>query len=82
MAEAHVMCTTRLFQAAGTNFNRGQRAFFFALGYLGWFAGPFELMASTAAVEVVMWRPQFASPAQRALTVGAKAPEKTPSSGR
>jgi hypothetical protein len=33
MAEAHVMRTTRLFQAAGANFNRGQRAFFFALGY-------------------------------------------------
>ena len=71
-AEAHVMRTTRLFQAAGTNFNRGQRAFFFALGYLGWFAGPLELMASTAAVVVVMWWRQFASPAQRALMFPAK----------
>src|SRR4029453_18707297 len=34
-AEAHVMRTTRLFEAAGRHFNRGQRAFFFALGYLG-----------------------------------------------
>jgi uncharacterized membrane protein len=76
-AEAHVMRTTRLFQAAGTNFNRGQRAFFFALGYLGWFAGPLELMASTAAVVVVMWRRQFVSPAQRALMFPAKHdPEK------
>src|SRR5229473_7253468 len=33
-AEAHVLRTTRLFEAAGRHFNRGQRAFFFALGYL------------------------------------------------
>jgi uncharacterized membrane protein len=71
-AEAHVMRTTKLFQEAGTNFNRGQRAFFFALGYLGWFAGPFAFMASTAAVVAVMWRRQFASPAQRALIFPCK----------
>ena len=34
-AEAHVIRTTRLFETAGRHFNRGQRAFFFALGYLG-----------------------------------------------
>jgi hypothetical protein len=30
----------RLCTEAGRHFNRGQRAFFFALGYLGWFLGP------------------------------------------
>ena len=30
-AEAHVIRTSRLFEAAGRHFNRGQRAFFFAL---------------------------------------------------
>src|SRR5262249_55500947 len=39
-AEAHVMRTARLFESAGQHFNRGQRAFFFALGYLGWFVSP------------------------------------------
>ena len=39
-AESHVLRTTQLFDAAGRHFNRGQRAFFFALGYLGWFVGP------------------------------------------
>jgi uncharacterized membrane protein len=68
-AECHVLRTTRLFQSAGQNFNRGQRAFFFALGYLGWFAGPWELFASTTAVVIVMWRRQFASTAQRALMI-------------
>jgi uncharacterized membrane protein len=66
-AEAHVRRTTKLFESAGRHFNRGQRAFFFALGYLGWFAGPYVLMAATLAVVVVMtWR-QFGSEAQRAL---------------
>jgi uncharacterized membrane protein len=88
-AECHVLRTTRLFQSAGQNFNRGQRAFFFALGYLGWFAGPWELFASTTAVVIVMWRRQFASTAQRALMIElpakmadkTTAPEKAPSSG-
>ena len=26
--------------AGGRHFNRGQRAFFFALAYMGWFLGP------------------------------------------
>jgi uncharacterized membrane protein len=66
-AEAHVVRTARLFEAAGRHFNRGQRAFFFALGYLGWFLGPWVFMAATAAVVIVMWRRQFASDARRAL---------------
>jgi uncharacterized membrane protein len=66
-AKTHVLRTTGLFQSAGKHFNRGQRAFFLALGYLGWFVGPLVLIASTTAVVVVMWRRQFASAAQRAL---------------
>lgn len=66
-AEAHVIRTTRLFEAAGRHFNRGQRAFFFALGYLGWFVSPWVLFVTTAAVVVVTWRRQFASNAWRAM---------------
>jgi uncharacterized membrane protein len=66
-AEAHVIRTTRLFEAAGRHFNRGQRAFFFALGYLGWFVSPWVLFASTALVVIVTWRRQFASNAWRAM---------------
>ena len=65
--EAHVLRTTRLFEAAGRHFNRGQRAFFFALGYLGWFVSPWVLFATTAAVVIVTWRRQFASNACRAM---------------
>ena len=65
--EAHVIRTTRLFEAAGRHFNRGQRAFFFALGYLGWFVSPWLLFITTAAVVIVIWRRQFASSAWQAM---------------
>jgi len=66
-AEAHVLRTTRLFESAGRHFNRGQRAFFFALGYLGWFVSPWVLFVTTAAVVIVTWRRQFASNAWLAM---------------
>ncbi len=66
-AEAHVMRTAQLFGAAGRHFNHGQRAFFFALGYLGWFVSPYVFMATTAAVVYVMWFRQFKSDARRAM---------------
>ena len=65
--EAHVMRTAKLFASAGKHFNRGQRAFFFALGYLGWFIGPAILMATTFAIAVIMWRRQFVSDSYRAM---------------
>jgi uncharacterized membrane protein len=52
---------------AGLHFNRGQRAFFFALAYLGWFISAYVFIASTAACLFVMWRRQFASDALAAL---------------
>jgi uncharacterized membrane protein len=55
---------------AGMHFNRGPRAFFFALAYLGWFIGPYVLIAATGAVLFVMWRRQFASDAIKALGGG------------
>jgi uncharacterized membrane protein len=66
-AEAHIASTARMFQSAGRHFNRGQRGFFLALGYLGWFAGPYVLMMTTAAVVAVLWRRQFASRARQAV---------------
>jgi uncharacterized membrane protein len=52
---------------AGRHFNRGQCAFFFALGYLGWFLGPLPPIAATAGIIVVMWRRQFVSESRRAV---------------
>ena len=53
---------------AGRHFNRGQRAFFFALGYLGWFLGPLPLAIATTAVLIVMWRRQFKSESRLAFS--------------
>lgn len=57
--------TTEMNVAAGRHFNRGQRAFFFALAYLGWFLGAAPFILCTAAVLTAMWRRQFASDAAR-----------------
>src|SRR5215217_2981759 len=52
---------------AAHHFSRGQRAFFFALAYLGWFVSGYVLIATTLAVMLVMWRRQFASDALAAI---------------
>jgi uncharacterized membrane protein len=66
-AKAHAQRVGRLCEVAGLHFNRGQRAFFFALGYLGWFISPWLLMVSSVVVAVVLWRRQFASDSRRAV---------------
>lgn len=57
----------RMGVAAARHFTRGQRAFFFALAYLGWFLSPWALLGTTAFVMVVMWSRQFASDAHEAI---------------
>lgn len=69
-ARQHAVRCARLIESAGQHFNRGQRAFFFALGYLGWFLGPWVLMGATAAVLAVMLTRQLTSDSQRALAEG------------
>jgi uncharacterized membrane protein len=66
-AKAHAESAAMIITDAGRHFNRGQRAFFFALGYLGWFLGPLPLIATTAAILIVMWRRQFASKSRQAI---------------
>jgi uncharacterized membrane protein len=66
-AKSHAGRVGRLCEVAGRHFNRGQRAFFFALGYLGWFISPWLLMVTSVAVAVVLWRRQFASDSRRAV---------------
>ncbi|MFF8798806.1 MULTISPECIES: DUF599 domain-containing protein [unclassified Methylobacterium] len=47
--------------AAGSHFAKGQRAFLFALAYLGWFVSAPVMMLATASVVWVMWRRQFST---------------------
>ena len=69
---------SRLCADAGRHFNRGQRAFFFALGYLGWFLGPLPLALSTAGILIVMWRRQFSSDARKAFESKITGPDQAP----
>jgi uncharacterized membrane protein len=66
-ARQFVKRTARICEDAGRHFNRGQRAFFFALGYLGWFLGPVPLALTTTGVVIVMWQRQFRSPSRQAF---------------
>lgn len=75
-AQAFAHRAARLCADAGRHFNRGQRAFFFALGYLGWFLGPLPLVATTTGVVIVMWRRQFASDARKAFEPPPRRGEK------
>lgn len=55
---------------AGRQFNRGLRALFFVLAYLGWFVSPVVLMAASVLVLVVLYRRQFHSEPLRAASFG------------
>ena len=66
-AKAFAKYTAQLFTDAGRQFNRGQRALFFALAYIGWFLSPTLFLITTFAILCVMaWR-QFYSPAHDAI---------------
>jgi uncharacterized membrane protein len=73
-AQAFAHRAAHLCADAGRHFNRGQRAFFFALGYLGWFLGPLELALTTTGIVIVMWRRQFTSPARMAFATDSSEP--------
>ena len=74
-AKAFAHRAARLCEDAGRHFNRGQRAFFFALGYLGWLLGPIPMILSTTGVVIVMWRRQFASESSKAFGTDFETPE-------
>lgn len=52
---------------ASAQFTAGLRAIFFALGYIGWFVGPYVFMATTAFIVIVLVRRQYFSRARAVL---------------
>lgn len=56
-----------LSRVSGHHFNRGLRAYFFALAALGWLLGPVAFAALTAAVVAVLYRREFRSVALSAV---------------
>lgn len=66
-AEFHVHKTGDVITDAGRQFNRGQRAFFFALAYAAWFVSPLAFIVATFAVLIPMVYRQYGSAARRAV---------------
>lgn len=58
-AQAHVAKLARMATLAGRHFNRGQRSFFFAISYLGWYINGWALIIGTVAIFVVMLNRQY-----------------------
>ncbi|MDK8874464.1 DUF599 domain-containing protein [Paracoccus sp. SSJ] len=52
---------------AAKSFNSGLRCVYFALGALGWLAGPLGLFLATSYVLLISWRREFASHSRRAI---------------
>lgn len=52
---------------AARSFNSGLRSVYFAMGSLGWLAGPWALIAGVTVVLFVTWRREFASASRRAI---------------
>lgn len=67
MAHLQARRAADMVMVAGRHFNRGQRAFFFALAYLGWFLGPWVFITATIAALVVIAKRQFGSDALDAI---------------
>lgn len=67
--EAAVIAETAssLSQLSGHHFNRGLRAYFFALAALGWLLGPMVFAGLTAGVVAVLYRREFRSRALAAV---------------
>lgn len=53
---------------AGDDFNRGIRAYYFGLAALGWLVNPFILGVVSVAILLILYRRDYRSPAQRALS--------------
>lgn len=60
---------------AGTNFNNGLRAYYFALAAMTWFLHPYLMLIATAWVVYVLYHREFSSKTLKALLVGDAPPQ-------
>lgn len=67
MARDRAMQAGDLNITAARSFNAGLRSVYFAMGSLGWLAGPWVLMLGTAVVLFVTWRREFASTSRQVI---------------
>lgn len=66
--ERYVIRAGRLVSLAGTSFNNGLRAYYFALAVLMWFVHPWLMIITTAAVVLILYWREFRSETLKALT--------------
>jgi len=57
---------------AGRHFNHGLRAFFFSIGYLGWFVNGWTLIVTTLVVALVQLHRQFFSDSAKIVIAAAR----------
>lgn len=68
VAEAYARQAAKVHGLVAHHFNRGLRAYFFALAVLSWFVHPLLFMAATLVVVGVLYRREFRSRALNALS--------------
>ena len=66
-AEAHAQRTVAIVDRASRHFNRGLRAYFFALAALAWFVHPWLMIMAATWVVFVLYRREFRSKALAAI---------------
>jgi len=71
---AHIDRIAAVTSYAGTNFNNGLRAYYFALAAMTWFLHPYLMLIATAWVVYVLYHREFASKTLKALLTGNEIP--------
>jgi uncharacterized membrane protein len=66
--EAFARHAARLQALAANSFNRGLRAYYFALAMLGWFVNTWVFVVAAAAVAAVLFRREFRSKTMKSLS--------------
>ena len=68
----------RIMSYAGSNFNNGLRAYYFALAALAWFLHPWLMIAATLWVMLVLYQREFRSKTLKAMTEEDRSPTLNP----
>jgi uncharacterized membrane protein len=68
----------RITSYAGSNFNNGLRAYYFALAVLAWFLHPWLMIAATLWVMLVLYQREFGSKTLKAMIEEDRSPTVNP----
>jgi uncharacterized membrane protein len=68
----------RITSYAGSHFNNGLRAYYFALAALAWFLHPWLMIAATLWVALVLYRREFGSRTLKAMMEEDRSPTVNP----